>query len=514
MGVTLGIPDFIGDKCNIYSNQTFILTHSGELISYEGFHESMLRIAVAVNPLFPEAGIKFCLALPNTPEFLYLLFAGIKVGGTAVNLNPAMTADEFSFRLEDAGVAIMFTTAEVYERIAHVINEQKIRCIVIEDLSECESNRVEKLNISEVITSGASLQWASVYHDIAFLQYTGGTTGKTKAAMISHDNALSSVRQMAGYLAPRLRNREESFVVTFPFYHVFSIVFQVLMAMEYGGSIILYPYVRDFPLLKKVLKEQNFTVFVGVHTLYKMMLQDDEINTLQFPKAKLFIAGAEHVQPITKKRWLEATGHLIIEGYGLTETSALASMSVLNPEENDIDGIGLPLPGTEFSLVDENGLTITAEDTPGEICIRGPQVVRGYWNRPEENDLTFVDGWLKTGDIGIRKQNGHYKIIDRKKDMINVSGFNVYPNEIEAVLMQYNRITDCAVVAIPDEKSGERVAAFVVSDQPVDNASIISFCREKLSAYKVPVYVEQLDMLPKSPVGKTLRVELRNKVSL
>jgi long-chain acyl-CoA synthetase len=314
---------------------------------------------------------------------------------------------------------------------------------------------------------------------------------------------------MGDYLSERLEQDKEVFVVTFPFYHVFSIVFQVLMAMQLGSKILLYPWVRDFDALKKILLKKEFTVFVGVHTLYKMLLQDAEITSQTFPQAKIFVAGAEHVQPITKQRWKAATGHLIVEGYGLTETSALAVMSSLKEEDNDLDAIGLSLPQTDIMLLGDNNEPITESDTPGEICIRGPQVVEGYWNRPEENKVSFVDGWLRTGDIGIRKPNGQYKLLDRKKDMINVSGFNVYPNEVEAVLMSYPGISDCAAVAIPDEKSGERVVAFFVAAQDIDVMALQCFCRERLSAYKVPVKFLEVDRIPKSPVGKTLRAELR-----
>jgi len=242
------------------------------------------------------------------------------------------------------------------------------------------------------------------------------------------------------------------------------------------------------------------------------MLQDEEICQLRFSNTKIFIAGAEHVQPITKERWKTNTGHSIIEGYGLTESSALAVMSCLDETDNDFDALGRPLPGTEIMLLDEEGLPVEDFDTPGEICIKGPQVVEGYWNRPEENEVTFVKGWLRTGDIGIRKPNGQYKMVDRKKDMINVSGFNVYPNEVEAVMMTFPGIQDCSAVAISDEKSGERVAVFYVSALEINEQDLQALCRDKLSAYKVPVRYIRVDAIPKSAVGKSLRVVLRNRL--
>jgi len=507
------ITAYIQDKAREFAPLIFIEDQEGAKWSYSVFQQYVSNAAAVLQPIIGNGNSRICIALPNTPDFLLILFGGISCGATAVNLNPGLSNAEFLFRLKDAGVSCLFTLPEVAKRLQEVIATLNIRCYVVNNSEhQLPESHYKIITRSQLVSSPAASPHTITLNP-AFLQYTGGTTGLTKAAMISHTNVLSCVELMGVYVDQRLSKGRETFVVTFPFYHVFSIVFQVLMAMRLGARIILYPYVRDFPVLKKILLRQDFSVFVGVHTLYKMMLQDEEIRQLRFPNTKIFIAGAEHVQPITKERWKASTGHSIIEGYGLTETSALAIMSCLDEPDNDFDALGRPLPGTEIMLLDEEGLPVEDFDTPGEICIKGPQVVESYWNRPEENEVTFVNGWLRTGDIGIRKPNGQYKIVDRKKDMINVSGFNVYPNEVEAVIMTFPGVLDCSAVSIPDEKSGERVAVFYVTAQEIDEQQLKALCRDSLSAYKVPAKFIRLEAIPKSSVGKTLRVTLRQMTS-
>lgn len=512
---------FIQAQCEQYSNSIFVEEISGKQITYKQFFLNLNKVAYSIEYYFEDIPINFCVALPNVSEFLYLVFGGIKNGGSAVNLNPDLSTDEFKFRLLDAQVKVIFTNMSTFDKIAVTLMELNIHTVIIGDENEAPfleqiDKHISFLDLKNILAEEPEYEFTlsnyNADNKIGFLQYTGGTTGKTKAAVIEQQNVLASVMQMSSYLSVRLKVREERFVVTFPFYHVFSIVFQVLTAMKYGSTILIYPYPRDFIALKKILLSENFTVFVGVHTLYKMMLNDVDISNLKFPKTKLFIAGAEHIQPVTKKRWLIHTGHHIVEGYGLTETSALASMSVLNNNENDFDSIGIPLPDTQFKLLNNAGEAVTEYNEPGEICIKGPQVIKMYWNREEDNAVSFTDEWLHTGDIAVLKENNQYKIVDRKKDIIIVSGFNVYPNEVESVLMQYAGINDCAAVAIPDEKSNERVAAFVVSEMKIDISELIDFCKSKLTAYKVPVEIYQIDTIPKSPVGKTLRSELRQRL--
>jgi len=513
-----GIYTFLTDKCKKFGDLTFITDQSDRNISYTEFHEGVSCVAGSLKDYGVGKHTRFSIALPNCAEFLYILFGGIAQGGTAVSLNPSMSHDEFDFRCVDAKVDVLFTSHETYQRIGNILAERKIDCIIVQGLST-DPDILKKPH-------PAVLDLRFIPHDnntiadnysesdgVSFLQYTGGTTGTIKAAMITQANVLSSVRQMSEYLSSRLKEREEIFMVTFPFYHVFSIVFQVLTAMQFGSRIIIYPNVRDLDLMASLMQRIPFTVFVGVHTLYKWMLQHPILSKMNYPSAKVFIAGAEHIQPSTKKKWLEATGHLIVEGYGLTETSALATMSLLDPQENDLDSIGKPLPGTKIMLIDHQSKEILQHDRAGEICIKGPQVVKAYWNKPLENTATFLDGWLKTGDMAIRKANGQYKIVGRKKEMINVSGFNVYPNEVESVLMQYPGVSDCAVAEVSNERSGERVAAFLVASDPIDPELVINYCKERLSAYKVPVQIHFIDSIPKSPVGKTLRRVLSDSVN-
>ena len=512
-----GIPGFIQDNCEKFADQNFITDHAGRNISYYQFWQGVSFAAAHLRKMGIGKQSRFSIALPNCAEYLYLLFGGIAEKGIAVNLNPHMSSEEFDYRFMNAGVDVLFTTQDTAKRLHGILNIRGIRCVVIKggiDDLQVMPEHVDDVEFLDLTTfsDGALLSInddSDVLEQVSFFQYTGGTTGTIKAAMISQNNVLSSVEQMSGYLSDRLCEGEETFMVTFPFYHVFSIVFQVLTAMKFGSKIIIYPNTRDLPVLSSLMQRIPFTVFVGVHTLYKWMLQDPVLSTLRYPSAKIFIAGAEHIQPSTKSDWLSGTGHLIVEGYGLTETSALATMSLLDPKMNDIDSIGCPLPNTEIALMNKSDELITEAGVQGEIWIRGPQVVKSYWNNPTDNASTFVDGWLRTGDMAELKANGQYRIVGRKKDMINVSGFNVYPSEVESVLMQYSGIIECAVTGVANERSGERVAAFVITNSEENEDDIIRFCSSRLSAYKVPVSVRFMDNLPKSAVGKTLRRELR-----
>ncbi len=502
-------------KCKANAGLPFLTFDSYDYLTYGAFLQNIEKTKLLLESISIKDGKRFCIALDNTPTFLYLIFGGIFCGGVAVNLNPQLSENEFEYRLKDSGTSVFFSSSDVINRISSVLLRLRITAYVVPCETEYSINAflINKLadnDLSNSLSKKFTLQKTLTHDSMAFLQYTGGTTGTTKAAVISHGNVISSIEQMSLYLKDVLTNGSETFIVTFPFFHVFSIVFQILTAINFSSRIILNPKVRDFKRLESILSQERFTVFVGVHTLYKMMLQSETLKGKTFPNTKLFIAGAEHIQPLTKEKWLSQTGHYIREGYGLTETTALASMSCLENSENDFDSIGLPFPLTEIKLVNEKKQEILEKEIPGEIYIKGPQVVRAYWNRPEENILAFENGWLRTGDMAIRKKNNQFKLVDRKKDMIIVSGFNVYSNEVEKVILDYPEILECAAVAKPDEKSGERVIVFYTSVREINEDSLKEYCLKYLTVYKVPVKFVKLEQIPKSPVGKTLKSLLRD----
>lgn len=508
------IPNFLRYQCNTNAELPLLTFDSNEYLTYGTFLQNIEKTKQLLETYGVGNGKRFCIALDNTPEFLFLVFGGLFCGGTAVNLNPNLSEAEFEFRLKDSAVSAFFSTLDIIEKLSAILFKLGIKAYIVptgfnSDINNYTLNDLVSYKSPKDENENDIPSIPLYENNIAFLQYTGGTTGTTKAAVITHENVIASVHQMSQYLSPRLENSKETFIVTFPFFHVFAITFQVLTAIQFAGKIVLNPKVRDFERLEMILAQENFTVFVGVQTLYKYILDSKILATKTFPKARLFIAGAEHIQPQTKARWLKRTGHHIIEGYGLTETTALVCMSLLDAKNNDFDSIGEALPDTQLKLLDEKNNIITSPNTPGELCIKGAQVVNSYWNRPMENEHSFDGNWLKTGDIAIQKPNGQFKIVDRKKDMIITSGNNIYSIEVERTILEYPNILECAVVGKPDQRSGERVVAFYTSAVIINEQNLKSFCEKQLIAYKVPVFFIRIEHMPKTPIGKTQKTLLR-----
>ncbi|MCS7100409.1 MAG: AMP-binding protein, partial [Burkholderiaceae bacterium] len=353
------------------------------------------------------------------------------------------------------------------------------------------------------------------HDDIAFLQYTGGTTGVSKGAMLTHRNIVANVLQSEAWNQPALKKvppgEQTTAVVALPLYHIFALTAVALLGMRLGSKMVLIPNPRDIPALVRELKRHKFTTFPAVNTLFNALLNNEEFRKLDFSHLKLSVGGGMAVQEAVAKKWLELTGCPICEGYGLSETSPSA---ICNPTDTDAFSgtIGLPLPSTEVAILDDAGNHLPVGSI-GEIAIRGPQVMAGYWNRPEETaKVMTADGFFRTGDIGVMDSRGYVKIVDRKKDMILVSGFNVYPNEIEGVVAMHPGVLECAAVGVPDEHSGEAVKLFVVKKDPaLTERDLMEYCREQLTGYKRPKYIEFRAELPKSNVGKILRRELREQ---
>jgi long-chain acyl-CoA synthetase len=346
-------------------------------------------------------------------------------------------------------------------------------------------------------------------HDIAFLQYTGGTTGVSKGAVLTHENVVSNMLQIIEWMKPRLKEGEEVIVTALPLYHIFSLTVNCLGFMLMGGENVLVTNPRDIPAFIKLLNSTPFTVLTGVNTLFNALMNHKDFSNVSFKKTKLSVAGAMALQRPVAEKWHELTGTKIYEGYGLTEASPVVCCNPIDGTDQ-VGTIGMPLPSTDIILIDDNGKAV-AQGEAGELCVRGPQVMQGYWKRPDETEKVLKDGWLKTGDVAIMLDNGFFKIVDRKKDMILVSGFNVYPNEVEEAIASHPGVLEVAAVGIPDVHSGEIVKAFVVKkDDSLTEKHVIEHAKKTLTGYKVPKAVEFRKELPKTNVGKILRRALRD----
>jgi long-chain acyl-CoA synthetase len=371
------------------------------------------------------------------------------------------------------------------------------------------------IRLSDALAEGRkrTLERVPLAHDdIAFLQYTGGTTGVAKGAMLLHRNIVANLLQARAWLLPFMDAERREIVITpLPLYHIFSLTANCLTFMTLGGENVLIPNPRDIPGFVKEMSKFRFTAFTGVNTLFNALLNNADFARLNFSSLRLSLGGGMAVQEAVAQRWKEVTGSPLIEAYGLTETSPAATINPLNLAAYN-GSIGLPISSTDVELRDDAGKAV-ALGQPGELCIRGPQVMAGYWQRPDETAKVIdKDGWLATGDVGVIDEQGYIRIVDRKKDMILVSGFNVYPNEIEGVLAMHPGVLECAAIGVPDKKSGEAVKLYVVKKDPALTAdTVLQHCREHLTAYKCPREVEFRSELPKSNVGKILRRELREE---
>ncbi len=480
-------------------------------------------------------GDRVAIMMPNALQYPVALFGALRAGLTVVNVNPLYTPRELEHQLIDSGA----TAIVIIENFAHTLQEvlakTPVKTVITTELGDLfpfpkrllvnfvvkyVKKMVPAWNIPgaipfrRVLSEGVRKTLNNVplnHDDLAFLQYTGGTTGVSKGAMLTHGNMVANLQQASAWLSSVSNPGEETIITALPLYHIFSLTVNSLTFMKAGGHNILITNPRDMPGFVKELGKVKFTAISGVNTLFNGLLHTPGFDRLDFSALKLSVAGGMAAQRAVAERWKQVTGTSLIEGYGLTETSPLASCNPLTlPEYNG--SIGLPLPSTELSIRDdedrERGIGV---DEAGEICLRGPQVMRGYWQRPEETAKVMTeDGYLRTGDVGYVDERGYVRIVDRKKDMILVSGFNVYPNEIEDIVVHHPGVLEAAAVGVPDEKSGEAVKIVVVKKDPALTAeALIAHCREHLTSYKVPRHVEFRDELPKTNVGKILRRMLR-----
>jgi len=477
-------------------------------------------------------GDRIAIMLPNTLQYPIALFGALRAGLIVVNTNPLYTGRELQHQLEDSGA----TAIVVLENFAHVVQEvsphtrlKKVLVTAAGDfLGSLKGSIVNyvvrhrrkqvpawsipgAMDFRSAVRAGRQLSFNPVdvgSEDIAFLQYTGGTTGVAKGAMLTHGNVSSNLLQAEAWLAGRFSREPGVLITAIPLYHVFALTANCLLFVHLGWKNVLIINARDFPALVKEMKKQPFAFFTGVNTLFNALLNTPGFASIDFSHLQVTLGGGMAVQESVAKRWKEVTGKVLTQAWGLTETSPAAT---INPTGEEFNGsIGLPIPSSEIAIKGDEGQDLPLGQT-GEICVRGPHVMRGYWNRPEETAKVMLPGgWLRTGDVGYMDERGYVFLQDRKKDLILVSGFNVYPNEVEAVAATHPGILECAAVAQADEHSGEVVALYVVRKDPnVTEQDIIEHCRKSLAGYKVPKHVYFRKELPKSNVGKILRKELR-----
>ena len=479
-------------------------------------------------------GSRVALMMPNILQYPVCVFGTLRAGCTVVNTNPLYTARELEHQLTDSGAEMIVVVENFARTLAEVLPKTQVKQVIVTSIGEMLGlkgllvdvvlRRVKKMippwnipgaiRLSEALAEGnrAALEHVPLGHgDIAFLQYTGGTTGVAKGAMLLHRNIVANLLQAGAWVKPFIGAEQHVIITPLPLYHIFSLTANCLTFMTLGAENVLIPNPRDIEGFVKELGRHRFTAITGVNTLFNALLNNEQFGKLDFSSLQLTLGGGMAVQEAVAQRWKQVTGKPLIEAYGLTETSPAATINPLNlPEYNG--SIGLPVPSTDIVLRDDAGREV-ALGHPGELCIRGPQVMAGYWQRPDETAKVIDnEGWLATGDIATMDEHGFVRIVDRKKDMILVSGFNVYPNEIEAVVVMQPGVLECAAIGVPDSKSGEAVKLFVVKkDTALTAESLLAHCRAHLTGYKCPREVEFRSELPKSNVGKILRRELRDE---
>jgi long-chain acyl-CoA synthetase len=489
-----------------------------------------------------QRGARVAVMMPNVVQYPIAIAGILRAGYVVVNVNPLYTPRELEHQLKDSGAEAIVILESFCTTLQQVIARTQVKHVVVASMGEMLGfpkgiildlvlRRVKKVvpafslpghvRFVDALDEGARRRLAPVAltaSDVAFLQYTGGTTGVSKGAVLTHRNLVANVLQLEAWSAPSLNDTSRGpvpeqfvYVCALPLYHVFALTVNCLGGMRLGALNVLIANPRDIPGFVKELAKYKFNVIPGVNTLYNVLAENPEFRKLDFSSLRISNGGGMAVQKAVSDKWRSITGVPIIEGYGLSETSPVATCNPIG--SSDYTGtIGLPVSSTEIAILDDNGQPVPL-GTAGEIAIRGPQVMAGYWQRPEETAKVMTpDGFFKSGDIGIMDERGYTKIVDRKKDMVIVSGFNVYPNEVEAVVASHPGVLECAVIGVPDEKSGEAVKVFVVKKDPaLTEAALMEFCKENLTGYKKPKYIEFREDLPKSNVGKILRRELRDE---
>ncbi len=481
-----------------------------------------------------EPGDRIALMMPNLIQYPIALFGALRAGLILVNTNPLYTPREMKHQFTDSGAKAIIIAENFASNLQQIIGETHIKTIILTSIGEMLGLKgtivnfvvrnikklVPKYTLANTVSFKTALRegrnftikpFQSGPDDTIILQYTGGTTGVAKGAMLTNKNLIANMLQIKAIMSPKLKEREETVFCPLPLYHIFAFTVNCLSIMSIGGRSILIVNARDLPAVIKEWRKYRPSMVTAVNTLFNALLNHPDFASLDFSDLKISCAGGMALQRAVAQRWQQVTGCEIVEGYGMTESSPVITC-------NPVDGtmqlgtIGMPAPSTDVRIADDDGnVIVSSKDNVGEIQARGPQVMKGYWQRPEDTAQVIKDGWLCTGDIGFMHENGYFQIVDRKKDMILVSGFNVYPNEIEDVLAMHPKVLESAAIGMPDEKSGEVVKVFIVKKDPSLSAEeVIAYCREQMTGYKIPKQVEFRTELPKTNIGKILRRALRD----
>lgn len=526
--------EIFDNACERYSEKPAFYS-LGKTISFAKLHELSTDLAAYLqNDLGLKKGARIAIMLPNILQYPVAMFAALKAGLVVVNVNPLYTTDELTYQIRDSGaetIIVLSNFANTVEKTAKQLPQ--LKNIIITQIGDLlpkikgwamyfvlkyfyqkipDWNIPKAINFKHALRKGhghALKPVAIGSSDIAFLQYTGGTTGVSKGAVLTHRNMIANLQQADVWFKDLFVPGDEIMITALPLYHIFSLMANCLLFVKMGGLNVLIANPRDIPGMIKDMKRFRFTAITGVNTLFNGLLKDPDFARLDFSRLRLTLGGGMAVQKIVAEEWQRVTGKPLLEAYGLTETSPCVTINP--PTLKCYNGsIGLPVSSTEVAIMDDAGSPLPIGEA-GELAVKGPQVMQGYWNNTSETAKVFTaDGWLLTGDIASMDEDGYIRILERKKDMILVSGFNVYPNEIEGVLAAMPGIRECAVIGVPDENSGEAVKAYVVVDDPSITAySVTRFCRQHLTPYKVPKQIEFCSELPKTNVGKILRRALR-----
>lgn len=531
------IAHLLEESCAKYASRT-AFTSMGKGLTYQQLGELTAQVGAWLQAQGLQKGDRVAVMLPNVLQNPVISYGILRAGLTVVNVNPLYTAKELEYQLKDSGAKALFTMENFAHTVQQAIQKVPMQHVVVATMGDMLGlkghivnfvvRKVKKLvppfSLPNAISYKAMAAEAKKHElhpvtitrdDFAFLQYTGGTTGVSKGAVLTHANLLANRTQISMILEAEFAKRPPpdvlNFVCALPLYHIFALTINSLIGVAYGGNNYLIANPRDISGFIKELTTFKPHVFPGLNTLFNAMMNNPDFKKLDMSSLRLVLGGGMAIQRPVAERWHEMTGTNITEGYGLSETSPVATVNRLDAEEFS-GTIGLPLPSTDISIRDDDGKVVPLGEV-GEICIRGPQVMAGYWQRPDETaNVMTEDGFFRSGDMGFMDQAGYTKIVDRKKDMILVSGFNVYPNEVEEVAVGHPGVLEAAAVGLPDEHSGEIVKLFIVKKDPLlTEADLKAFCAKSLTNYKRPKVIQFIDEMPKTNVGKILRRELRNK---
>jgi long-chain acyl-CoA synthetase len=528
------INDIIEEACNKYSDTTAFMNMGAKMSFRETLVQSQAFASYLQHELKLKKGDRIAIQMPNVLQYPVVLFGALLAGAVIVNTNPLYTTREMEHQFKDSGAVAIVILANFASKLEEILPQTQIKHIIVSELGDffptpkrqitnlvvkhvkkmVPAYNLKHTRLNDALKIGAQKPYQKTklaHADIAFLQYTGGTTGVSKGAILTHGNMTANVLQMSEWLKIQLDAGQERILMPLPLYHIFSLTVNCFGLFMRGMTNILITNPRDIPALTKEIKTTQPTVITLVNTLAAALIENADFRALDFSKLKITVAGGMALKAAIANRWREITGTHVFEGYGLTEASPVVSCNPLN-DDTRVGTIGLPVPSTDVKLINEDGKEV-APGEAGELCVKGPQVMQGYHNREDETkNVITPDGWLKTGDMAIMHPDGFFQIVDRKKDMILVSGFNVYPNEIEEVLMKHPGILEVAAVGVEDEHSGEVVKVVIVPRDPkLTEKEVRDFSKTQLTSYKVPKHVEFRKELPKNNVGKILRRMLRDK---